>query len=171
MTQYAQSVTGALSKDELGKVLMHEHILCDLRDPSIRADGKNYPTITMDNRFQTDYFQNRNPDNMVLDDVCGAGVELQRFGDAGGTTIVELTVGGLRPRPLDLRGLSLETGINIIMGAGFYVDSYRSESTRQLDIDGLEQLLVEQLDRGVWGSDIRAGIIGEIGCSWPLQES
>ncbi len=171
MNQFAQSVAGTLAREKLGKTLMHEHILCDLRDPSTRAGEAEHPPITMENRFQTDYFQNRNPFNMVLDEIAVAERELSLFCSAGGSTIVELSVGGLRPQPAGLRSLSARTGANIIMGAGYYVDAYMPKEIRGSDIYTLEALLQSQLTDGVWDTDIRAGIIGEIGCSWPLEES
>ncbi|MCP4319483.1 MAG: aryldialkylphosphatase [Hyphomicrobiales bacterium] len=171
MNQFAQSVTGTLTSGQLGKTLMHEHILCDLRDPSTRDADTDCPPITMENRFQTNYFQNRNPCNMVLDEVTVAERELALFCSAGGGAIVELSVGGLRPQPQNLRSLSHRTGANIIMGAGYYVDAYMPQEIRSADIETLESLLQTQLNDGAWSTDIRAGIIGEIGCSWPLEES
>ncbi len=171
MTHHAQSVTGPLSVSQLGQTLMHEHILCDLRDPASRDNGQDYPLITMENRFQTDYFQNRNQVNMLLDERDVAAHELERFHEAGGGTIVELSVGGLRPQPDHLKHLSQDTGVNVVMGAGYYVDAYMPDEARSADIDALEVLLTEQLDDGAWGTAIRAGLIGEIGCSWPLEDS
>ncbi len=30
------------------------------------------------------------------------------------------------------------------------------------------EIIIQQLTEGAWGTDVRCGIIGEIGCSWPL---
>lgn len=171
MTAYAQSVTGPVSETDLGRTLMHEHILCDLRHPNDRETTAEYADITMENRFQTDYFQNRNPVNMFLDDDGIATREIELFGTAGGRTIVELTVGGLNPQPGRLAKLSAETGINIIAGAGYYVDSYLPESICNAAVDELAELMVRQLCHGFADSEVCAGLIGEIGCSWPLMPS
>ena len=171
MKLYAQSVNGLLTPAQVGNTLMHEHILCDLRDPASRDNKENCPPITMENRFQTDYFQNRNPSNMVLDDKDVATNELALFKQAGGGTIVELSVGGLAPQPEQLKAISATTDVNIIIGAGYYVDAYMPDEARSADIDALETLLLAQLRQGIWGTDICAGIIGEIGCSWPLKDS
>ncbi len=171
MGGYAQTVTGAVAASELGWTLMHEHILCDLRDPETRDGGISWPDITLENRFETDYFQNRNQDNMLLDDDAVAVRELARFRDAGGRAIVELTVGGLRPRPARLAAIAAESGVSVIMGAGYYVDAYLPDAVRDADVDALEETLLAQLGDGAWGTDVRAGLIGEIGCSWPLAPS
>lgn len=170
MALYAQTVTGTIPATALGPTLMHEHILCDLRAPSDRAGGQGGP-ITMENRFAVDYFQNRNPANMVLDEDDVALDELRRFKAAGGETIVELTTGGLLPQPQRLAALSKASGVSIVMGAGYYVDAYLSDAIRQADADALEDDITAQVTRGAWGTDIRAGLIGEIGCSWPLEPS
>ena len=68
MTAFAQTVTGPRPAAELGLTLMHEHILCDLRRPEDRGPADRHPAITCENRFETDYFQNRNPLNMFLDE-------------------------------------------------------------------------------------------------------
>ena len=33
----------------------------------------------------------------------------------------------------------------------------------------LTQIMVDELTKGADGSDIKCGVIGEIGCTWPLQ--
>lgn len=171
MTLYAQTVTGLLPASAVGKTLLHEHILCDLRDPATRDQDRDDPPITMENRFEVDYFQNRNQSNMLLEEDGIAERELGRFRAVDGATIVELSVGGLRPQPARLKRLAHASGVAIVMGAGYYVDAYMPEEIRRAPVNALEALLEEQLREGAWGTDIRAGLIGEIGCSWPLEDS
>lgn len=171
MTGYVQTVTGIVPADTLGPALMHEHILCDLRAPLERSGDAKREPITIENRFEIDYFQNRNPANMFLDDADIALGELHRFKAAGGGTIVDVTTGGLAPQPRRLAQLSAASGVCIVMGAGFYVDAYLPEDVRQADIDELEERIAAQLDHGTGDTEVLAGIIGEIGCSWPLEAS
>ena len=171
MTLYAQSVTGPVAAAELGRTLMHEHILCDLRDPARLAAGGDWPDITMENRFQIDYLQNENLNNMLLDKDEIAQRELILFREAGGGTIVELSSGGLAPQPERLAALSRATGVHVVLGGGYYVDSYLDEPIRQASVDALAAIMVEQLREGAWGTPVRTGLIGEIGCSWPLEAS
>ncbi|MGI9435151.1 MAG: phosphotriesterase family protein [Geminicoccaceae bacterium] len=168
---YAQTVTGPIMTGDLGATLMHGHILSDLRDPATRADDQDWPAITSENRFQIDYFSNDHQPNMLLDDDAVAAREMMLYFEAGGSTIVELTVGGLRPQPARLRALAEKSGVHVVFGAGFYVDSYLPETIRSAEVDELEALILAQLQEGAWGTDIRAGLIGEIGCSWPLTDS
>jgi phosphotriesterase-related protein len=168
MQRYAQTVTGPIPAEELGLVLMHEHILCDLRQPEERGPADRHPPITLANRFATDYFQNRNPLNMLLDEDAVATVELERFRAAGGGSIVELTIGGIAPQPERLRSIAAASDVHIVAGAGFYVDAYLDDAVRAMTGDALATLIESQLTTGLWGTTVKAGIIGEIGCSWPL---
>ena len=171
MVMYVQTVTGRIATGDLGSTLMHEHILSDLRDPATRNDDQDWPTITFENRFQIDYFSNAHHPNMLLNDDAVAVRELMLYREAGGGTIVELTVGGLQPQPARLRALAETSDVHLVFGAGFYVDSYLPETIRNAGIDELEALILAQLQEGSWGTDICAGLIGEIGCSWPLADS
>ena len=57
----AQTVNGVVEKKQLGFTLMHEHIFCDLRKPGQRNGFfENYDEITIDNRFEVNYYQNKN---------------------------------------------------------------------------------------------------------------
>lgn len=169
MTALVQTVTGLVPANSLGTTLLHEHILCDLRNPITRDEPGQWPELSWANRFEIDYHSNAHQPNMWLDDDDIARHELERFARAGGGTITELTVGGIRPQPERLAALSKATGVSIVVGAGHYVNSYLTDDIRALSVEGWAALLREQLSTGVWGTEITAGLIGEIGCSWPLE--
>lgn len=165
---YAQTVTGRVPAAALGPTLMHEHILCDLRDPLTRDQPADWAPITMQNRFEIDYFQNRHQPNMLLDDDDVALGELVAFAAAGGATIVELSTGGLRPQPARLAKLAKASGVHIVSGAGDYVDAYLDPEVIERDIEAVAETMETQLSTGSRGTAVRCGIIGELGCSWPL---
>lgn len=167
----AQAVTGPVPVAALGITMMHEHVLCDLRDPLRRRTASPDPPITMENRFEIHYFQNRHQDNMLLDEDDVALSELRHYREAGGGALVELSTGGLSPQPERLAALSAASGVPIIMGAGFYTETYLDRETALAPVEVLEETIMTQLKSGTWGSSVRAGIIGEIGCSWPLRDS
>ena len=167
-----QTVTGPMPVSALGLTLMHEHILCDLRQPHER-DGRG-EAIGWLNRFETDYLQNVNPQNMFLDDDEAALADLELFARRGGGGIVELTIGGIRPQPERLAALSEASGVPIVLGAGYYVEGYWTPDIAAEIVGRSEEeiarTIVGQLRDGAWGTAIRCGIIGEIGCSWPLTD-
>ena len=54
------------------------------------------------------------------------------------------------------------------MGAGFYVDAVHPTDMAQRSVEDLAREISADITEGVGGSGIQAGIIGEMGCTWPL---
>ena len=89
---------------------------------------------------------------------------------AGGRTVVELTSGGLKPDPKSLVEISKASGAN---GDGMRTLRQRlSGSAQSLErgVDDFAAEMVGQVFEGAWGTDVRAGIIGEIGCQSPWTD-
>ncbi|XP_037537718.1 phosphotriesterase-related protein isoform X2 [Nematolebias whitei] len=70
-----------------------------------------------------------------------------------------------------LRQLAKDTGVHIIAGAGFYVDCTHTEATRTMSVEKLTDIIISEVLHGADGTDIRCGVIGEIGTGWPITES
>uniref|UniRef100_A0A8C4NAE0 N-acetyltaurine hydrolase n=1 Tax=Eptatretus burgeri TaxID=7764 RepID=A0A8C4NAE0_EPTBU len=100
-----------------------------------------------------------------------ANKELCSFRKAGGGTVVENSSIGLHRNVKALQQISLDSGVNVICGTGFYVDSFHSKETKSMSEEQLAEVMRRELEEGVDGTGIRCGIIGEIGCSWPITES
>lgn len=130
------TVTGEVSPEELGVTLPHEHIFCDLHRMSRVPDG-------------------------ILHDPELALRELGYFKRAGGSTLVDTTSLGLGRRPALLKSISEESGINIVMGSGWYRDPYLPSEITTRSTDDLAAEIVRDLETGIDG--VRAGIIGEVG--------
>jgi len=167
-TGMVQTVTGLVPAHELGETLMHEHILFELTPEARRVRPEEEVVITLENVFDVTWRPNDFPGNHRMQDVSVATREVERFRQAGGGAIVEMTIGGLSPDPLGLREVSLATGVHIVLGAGFYTEAYQDQTTLALSIEELTEIMIAQVLEGAWGTDVRCGIIGEIGCSWPL---
>ncbi|MDO6729052.1 hypothetical protein Q4577_03415 [Marinovum sp. 2_MG-2023] len=167
-----QTVTGLIETDELGPTLMHEHLIMDLNLPKDRDYSQPEQEITLENSFrirqgQTPWKQNGrlNQPNVAID-------EVRRMMEAGGKSIVELTIGGLCPDPLGLVEISNATGAQIIMGCGHYVEAYHDETIGPRTVESFAEEMIKDVTVGAWGTDVKAGLIGEIGCSndWTAQE-
>jgi len=117
---------------------MHEHIILDLC------------------RITRDATQ-------VLNDVPLAIDELRHFSRAGGRTVVEVTNRGLGRDPLALRTVARETGLNVVMGCGWYREPFYDRSVYERTTNEIASEIVADITEGVDGTGIRAGIIGEIG--------
>jgi phosphotriesterase-related protein len=63
--------------------------------------------------------------------------------------------------------------VNIVMGAGYYIDqSYSPGLGMDRKSEGqVAEQFIREIREGAENTSIRAGIIGEIGCSWPLTEN
>ena len=102
-------------------------------------------------------------DNYVLADEALAAQEALEFKQRGGDTIVDVTSIGLKRDPLALRRLSEGTGLNIIMGTGYYQPVFHPEDTDDRSVEELTDEIVSDLVVGVGDTGLRAGIIGEVG--------
>lgn len=172
----AQTVLGAVKVEQLGITLPHEHLLIDLKiwftEPT-EADAKRlaYEPITIENLGWVTYHQYNNLDNMQILDENLAIAEATQFKQAGGATIVDVTTADLGRNPLALPRISRATGLNIVMGSGRYVSASDDSGLKNKGIDELASEIIDDIQNGVGETDVRAGIIGEIGCSWPLSDA
>lgn len=132
------TVKGPIAASQAGYTLSHEHLLCDLWPLA-----KSYDSI--------------------LDDEALAIRELAEYRDAGGRTLIDATSCGLGRDPGALRRISEAAGVQIVMGAGWYRECFYPAIVFEEDPNALADLIVSEVTQGADGTDIRAGIIGEIG--------
>lgn len=163
----AQTVRGIVDPAELGPTLMHEHLVWDIRPPTLAETLDQGPAITLFNCWQVNYGRLTVPRNLLSRSAEAAIPEVRAMIEAGGRSIVELSCGGLRPDPPALVRISEETGAPIVMGCGHYVEEYQDKANFDRTVDDFAREMVGQVLDGAWGSDVRAGIIGEIGCQAP----
>ena len=153
--------------------MTHEHVLSDLsplepppQDPAARAlyDAP----VAIDNIGYLNWFYSPNADNLRLDDVEAAITELALYRGHGGGAIVEASSIGLSRDPVGLARVSRATGVHVVMGCSYYLDASHPPGMDARTEDELAAQIVADITVGVDGTGIRAGIIGEVGCSWPL---
>ena len=168
-----QTVLGPISPADLGPTLMHEHLLCDIRHPSQRKPDDLGPELALDNVWAINYGTAKGTArNYLLDARDVAADEVRRMVAAGGHSVVDLSCGGLSPDPIGLVEIARASGAHVIMGCGHYVEEYQDPVNATRTIEDLAEEMVEAVTDGAWGTDVRAGIIGEIGCQapWTAQE-
>jgi phosphotriesterase-related protein len=170
-TGHIQTVSGLIAPTDLGPTLMHEHLLLDVAPPSMRAArSPGDPTVQASDCFKLNWGQLGHSDNYRLDQREVMAAELREMHAAGGRSLVELTVGGLEPDPVGLVELAEKSGIHIIMGCGHYVEEYQSPDIADRTPDEFAREMIEHVTVGAWGTPVRAGIIGEIGCQAPWTD-
>lgn len=165
-----RTVRGDIAPAELGITLMHEHLLLDARSGFVEpteagriADAYRpvSPELLHDLR-QAPY---ANLDNCALFDEAAAIDEVLRFRDLGGATVVDATCRGIGRDPDALRRISARTGLNVVMGTGWYLERSHPPEVAAASIDGLRDVMVADLVEGDPATGVRAGYIGEIGVS------
>ena len=75
---------------------------------------------------------------------------------------------GVRIKPASLPQLSRESGVKIVCGTGYYVDIFLSDEAKMMSEDEMADNMVKEIRQGIGDTGVRCGVIGEIGCSWPL---
>jgi len=165
----AQTVLGLVDPAELGSTLMHEHLIWNIVPPDKRAE---IPPGTVDPHPWWGLLNNTVSDlrNSVQRDRAAASRATADMVAHGGQTVVELTIGGLEPDPEGLAQVARETGAHIVMGCGHYVHDYQDPANHDRSVDSFAKQMVDQVQQGAWGTDVRAGIVGEIGCQWPWTD-
>ena len=162
------TVLGPVPVDALGITLTHEHIFSDIspfwQEPTEATKRQlAYQPVAMEILGELRLAPHINRDNQRLTDLELAVREVSKFRDLGGDTIVEATTVGLGRDPLALKAVARRTGLNIVMGAGYYVGVAHPSTVRSMSADDIADEIVRDLTEGVPGTGVRAGIIGEIG--------
>ena len=162
-----QTVTGLIEPSDLGPTLMHEHVVVDFTPPAARAAADSADPITLQNVWQMNYDWHDAPGNRrMLDREVGVR-EMQKMMADGGRSVVEVST---HPMILDPQGLvevSRRSGVHMVRGCGRYLEEFMTADDLDRDADDLVSDIVGEVDKGDADSGPRAGIIGEIGCSWP----
>ncbi|MBN1675028.1 MAG: hypothetical protein JXR37_28555 [Kiritimatiellae bacterium] len=171
-----QTVTGPLDPDALGITLVHEHILNDgsvfFEEPAAASDRYwAHQPLSLQSLHWVRYHPCSNLDNCGLRDEALMRTEVDRFKAAGGGVLVEVSTIGLGRDPQGVARISRATGVPVVMGTGTYIDASLPDWVRSLSEDALAELFIGEIRDGIAGTGVKAGIIGEMGCSAPLTET
>ena len=173
-----QCVKGLVLPDELGQTLTHEHLLsyanaifpvpseATLKDltfqkPSLKtfAYARHYNDVLY------------NFEDFQLPDINTAIDEVMIYKQFGGGTLVDAGSIGVGRDPIGLARISRQTGVNIVMGASYYVAITHPQDMDDMTEDSITEKIIDDLINGVDNTGIRAGIIGEIGCGFPIDDN
>ncbi len=176
LTGKVQTVLGVIDADALGVTLPHEHLLVDgtawFVEPAEATErALAHQPVSLENLWwiRTHILTSSVDDLQQLDEQL-AIKEALLYKRAGGGTIVELSNIGLARDPLGLARIARATGLNVIMGAGYYVGASHPPELATKTEEEIAQGIARDIMVGVGDTGVRAGIIGEIGCSMPLEE-
>lgn len=134
---FLQTLTGPVTANEIGLILPHEHIFVDLRGPS----APDYAQAKAE-----DVIQLMQP---YLDAAWSAGV----------TSLVECTPPGVGRNITVLRRVAEITPMRILVPTGIYREAFTPLAMRNLEVETLATLWIQELLEGIEGTPIRAGFI------------
>ena len=167
------TVLGEINENDLGVTSSHEHIFIDMRkcvDITGNEPQYFYDKINMSNRAELFSDPYAVLDNALLDGTDDAIKEVEYFKDCGGQTIVDCTLDEIGRNPLELKKISEKTGVNIIIGCGHYYQKAHSPYVKTASVQDLVNEMQTDILCGVKGTDVKAGIIGEIGTSAVMSD-
>ncbi len=172
LTGRVQTVLGTIDGDSLGVTLPHEHLLLDtssdLVEPTEASEKElAHQPLTLENLYWVRLHTRFHPANRQLRDEKLAIKEALLYKRAGGGTIVELSVIGLGRDPLGLALIARATGLNVVMGAGYFTAELATKTEEEIAEEIVRDIMV-----GVGNTGVRAGII-KAGCEGytPLADS
>jgi phosphotriesterase-related protein len=171
-----QTVLGTITPAQMGITLPHEHLLIDFKvmfsEPANASDkGRSMEPVNLANLGWVRQNFNANLDNLRLMDEQVAADEITLFKHAGGSTVVDPTPKTLARDPLALTRIARATGLNVIMGAGYYVHASHPADMDARTVDELAREMIGDVTTGVGDTGVRAGLLGEIGTTYPWTDN
>lgn len=132
-----QTAAGLIDASALGFTLMHEHVF-------VRSEGlrEEFPRLWEHERRVAEAVE-------ALRDAKAGGVE----------TIVDLTVMGLGRDVALVRDVARDAGMQVVVATGLYTYNEIPHHFQNRDIDHLADCFVADIESGIQGSEVRAGII------------
>lgn len=173
MVGRTNTVRGPMAASALGTILPHEHIFIALTNwymPDDDADPSDTQApVSLANLGYVRRRPYTNLDNLHLSDMEMQQREVSEFREAGGETIVDLSLAAIGRDAPALAELSEVTGVNVIAGCGFYVNTAHPPELASMTSHDVAEVVVLDLTEGIDGTGIKAGVIGEIGTWDPIH--
>ena len=130
-----QTVLGAIDSAQLGTVLSHEHVI-----QSLGEDNHHYP-------WMFDWEQTRAIATRALSEAKAGGVD----------TLIDLTTPDLGRDVEFVRDVAAASGMNVVVATGIWLTVPASYWER--DLDEIADIFVREIEVGIDGTAIRAGVI------------
>lgn len=170
-----RTVRGDVDPALMGVTLPHEHVFTDTstwfrapNDPLGASLSQRLPTLS------TLWWHRAHPNSSLpvlrLTDEATAVEELAVFAAAGGGTVVDLTSEQMGRNPAGLVHVSQATGLHVVAATGHYVGAAHAPWVRAASEDELADRMVQEVTVGIGDTGVRAGVIGELGLSWPVRD-
>lgn len=173
-----QTVLGLMDPKDAGITMTHEHLAIEFDVAYLPTTGADAGKEKLDFSMRNLGWIRQNPlshkSNMRVcakEEFDTIVEEMKIYKANGGCTIVDNTTCDIGRNPEYLKKVSEASGVNILAGAGYYVDAAHPADVTSRTVESIAQKIQAEVETGVDGTDIKCGVIGEIGCSWPLTSN
>ena len=129
-----------MSFDPTGYTLAHEHLHIDLSGFKNNVDCR-------------------------LDQYAFICQEMNDLMTRGVRNVIEMTNRYMGRNAQFMLDVMRETGINVVACTGYYQDAFFPEHVATRSVQELAQEMVDEIEQGIDGTELKAGIIAEIGTS------
>ncbi len=162
------TVLGKICRADVKQLCVHEHVFIDMTHEAVMPTGEYERELYIQPvNGQNKAMLKKNPylvyDNLRLDDAHGALAELRYAAERGVNLLVDVTTVGLGRDVEKLRYISKQSGLHIVAGCGLFVEESLPVEYIGWDTVKIYDWMMKEVMRGIEGTDIRPGIIGEIG--------
>lgn len=137
-----QTIGGLIPPEDLGITMCHEHLALDL-SPVRGEDDSNF-----------------NDMDLIRSEV----MKMKAFGVQ---SVVEVSCNDMGRNPKQLNMLSERCGIHIVAATGFYLEPYHSDFVKHACPEELAEVFCHDIQVGMDGTNLKAGVIGEVASSEP----
>lgn len=135
-----RTVCGDINPEKLGVTMCHEHFIVDLS------------IVRKDNESKIETVEEVSP-------------EIKIMMDLGVNSAIEVTTNDMYRDVKKLKTISEKTNLNIVAATGFYLSEYHPDWLTSATPEEIAQVMIDDLTKGIDGTDIKAGVIGEIASS------
>lgn len=160
------TLSGDITREKIENILPHEHLFYDMRPFVSPIDDEDfYKKLTLSNFGKV----SRNPyavlENAAMDEDDVILEEMKILKKAGCNLLVDATTSDFGRDVKRLKRISDESGVMIVAGCGWYYDASISDEDRRLSEDAMFEIMMKEINEGIDGTDMKAGLIGEVGTS------
>ncbi len=172
----AVTVSGTVDPEALGVVVPHEHVFSSWSPEKFDRPNSAYERklasepIALDNLWYVRRNPTQHRDNLRMESIEDAIREVGYYHRAGGDTIVDVTPKGTGADPQRVRGVARETGVTAVHGTAYYTRDAHPDRLDGASVADLADEFVADVREGIGSTDVRAGIIGEIGTSGAIHD-
>ena len=168
------TVTGPIDPDQVAQTIAHEHIFIARTRPinegvpaatnlELTLEPLSLENLSAVRHYTVGPRRDALYNFFDLTDLDDAIAEVSEFKRWGGSTVIDVSNIGLGRDPKALVQVAHATGLNIVMGAGWYQKRYHPPDMDTRTVEELTEVIISDITVGAEGTNIRSGIIGEVG--------